>query len=305
MNKIIFVFLLGLATHTYSAEPMLICSVNKPVARIGDAVHLKVLTKGLSATARLQWSVSAGNIESEESVATWKIPGRPGLHKATLSVRDAAGSQLNCQVKVFAVSELRSTSNETGRGFLARDETEKPGFGLYSYFLLGSPPDEKSRDRYLKAIDTYLRLTPALAELNALLDRDELNANYMPVNRSPENGATAQWVLTHYDYVRARTLLRNLPGSLRRGPYLVSSLNPAGDGRGFSGPLLFQDLSSVPAHLVPNWYEEFLNQAAQERFWDTRHAQRFVLRMRTIIGILALGLPDVEKALEHWITWLR
>jgi hypothetical protein len=44
-------------------------------------------------------------------------------------------------------------------------QSEAAGYGLYSYLLLGAPPSESSRDRYLKAIDPYLTLVPDVADL--------------------------------------------------------------------------------------------------------------------------------------------
>jgi hypothetical protein len=69
--------------------------------------------------------------------------------------------------------------------------------------------------------------------------------------------------------------------------------------------MFFQDLSSVPLDLVTPWYEAFLNQAAQERFWEAKSGEMFVLKMRTFIGVLARGLPDVKSSMASWIQWLK
>jgi membrane protein YqaA with SNARE-associated domain len=65
------------------------------------------------------------------------------------------------------------------------------------------------------------------------------------------------------------------------------------------------DLSWVPAKVIRFWIDEFLNQAAQERFEDTRSLSRFELKMRTVISILAEGLPKVEEALSTIIGILK
>jgi hypothetical protein len=59
----------------------------------------------------------------------------------------------------------------------------------------------------------------------------------------------------------------------------------------------------VPPHLVSLWAKEFLNQAAQEQFWHERTGAQLALKMRTSLGILASGLPEVRKALDEWIAW--
>ncbi len=53
------------------------------------------------------------------------------------------------------------------------------------------------------------------------------------------------------------------------------------------------------------WIREFLNQAAQERFWEPKTADVLVLELRTTIAALASALPDVQKALDTWISWIH
>ena len=120
---------------------------------------------------------------------------------------------------------------------------------------------------------------------------------YFTVGHPP---VSAQWLLDNYDYAHARFLLHALPGDLTRGPYLVSSLQPL--DKSTTGPYLVQNLSSVPPHLVSLWTFEFLNQAAQEHFWEPSTGRMLVLRLRTAIGIMAEGAPDVRKSLNEWIT---
>ena len=74
---------------------------------------------------------------------------------------------------------------------------------------------------------------------------------------------------------------------------------------GGQGPYLLQDLSAVPPHLAASWVKEFLNQAAQERFWEERKAVQLASRMRVTIAILGAGLPEVRKAVDDWIAWVH
>jgi hypothetical protein len=110
----------------------------------------------------------------------------------------------------------------------------------------------------------------------------------------------------HYDYARARVLLDSLPGDLREGPYLVSVLKPLAS----TAPreYLFQNLSFVPDDddkLISYWVREFLAQAAQERFWEPRTLDSFVLKLRTTIAVLSFGLQPVQKGLESWVSWIH
>ncbi|MEE9543857.1 MAG: hypothetical protein V3V95_08760, partial [Thermodesulfobacteriota bacterium] len=115
----------------------------------------------------------------------------------------------------------------------------------------------------------------------------------------------AEWVLRHYDYARARLLLASLPGNHREGPYIVSFRKPYGWKGLVEPPYLYQDQSWVPPKLVSEWMNAFLNQAAQERFWEENVGERLVRNLRTIIGVAAVGLPEVKNSLSEWIAWIK
>jgi hypothetical protein len=219
-----------------------------------------------------------------------------------------SGATAECIVRVTVRADPGSRgelSRETGAAFLLPDGAERAGYGLYSYLLLGAPQTDGTRDRYARAVESFLAMIPEIGRLEAHVPRRSLNVAYVPVDRDP--GAppvAAGWVLAHYDHARARSLLRTLPGSLRVGPYIVSTLAPLSQEGTAEGPRLFQDLSRVPPHLVSAWVLEFLNQAAQERFWEERSGRALALRMRLAVGILGTGLPEVRKALDDWVAWL-
>jgi hypothetical protein len=114
-----------------------------------------------------------------------------------------------------------------------------------------------------------------------------LNITYLPVRMPPERPvldqladekytSVAEWLLKQYDYERARVLLKDLAGAQREGPYIVSVLKPPAWNSSLSRPYLFQDQSAVPPHLISAWTKEFLNQAAQEQFWQERTAVQWV-----------------------------
>ena len=211
---------------------------------------------------------------------------------------------------------------ETGRAFLIGEQPEAKGYGLYSYFLFGAPPTEAARERYLNLIAGYLESIPPVGSFKGSLERWELNVAYLPLKDSPPvefskdcsqlpcqtgNVAFAQWVLDHYNYARARVLLRAVPtgGTHRNGPYIVSSLKPLSMTPTLPLPYLYQDLSSVPPHLVLLWVKEFLDEAAQERFGEARKVQQVALKLRQSIAVAAKGLPDVLEALDRWIAWVH
>jgi hypothetical protein len=51
--------------------------------------------------------------------------------------------------------------------------------------------------------------------------------------------------------------------------------------------------------------KEFLNQAAQERFWEAKKGAQFAQRLRATVGVMGAGLPEVKKSLDSWIAWVN
>ena len=310
MNKLLLSPLISIAlacAATQAHAQALVCNADRPVARVGESVELRVFGSDKAPA----WEVSAGRLEGSGPRAQWHLPESTGKLSASVT----APGQATCALSVFVLGSERTpspapappptTARETGTLWLVRGQQEPAGYGLYSYFLLGSAPDGKSRERVLAAIEAFLALSPSLASLDELLERGQLNANHMPVDAPPPSARpSAQWVLEHYDHARARSILARIDASLRQGPYLVSMGAPAGSRAPLAGPMLRQDLSAVPPHLVGDWYRLFLNQAAQERHWDKGQTlQEVGVRMRTVIGVLALGLPDVQAGVTRWVQW--
>jgi hypothetical protein len=296
------------------------CSPEKPIARPGETLRLKTFAASVAGKPlNYSWSSLAGRIDGQGSEVHWDFTDvTAGIHEAKVRVSDGSNRIADCSVRVIVQSRSRLPTRgnrETGRSFLVSGEPETTGYGLYSYLLLGSPPTTASRERYLKAIEEYLRF-PDLTRLETLnIPYRTLNITYLPIKVAPERpvldqltderyGEVAAWILKQYDYERARVLLKNLPGSHREGPYFLSVLTPPSWDHPPSRPYLYQDQSAVPPHLVSLWAREFLNQAAQEQFWQERTVAHFALKLRTSIGILATGLPEVRKALDYWIAWV-
>ncbi len=199
-------------------------------------------------------------------------------------------------------------SRITARAFLVKGATEDAGYGLYSYLLFGSPPTDSTRPRYLKAIQAYLTLIQTVTDMRAYRSADRLNITYLPVKvRTPDSPA-AEWLLENYDFARARVLLDLLSSSYQTGPYFVSTLTPLSSLQTIPHDHLFQDLSLVPADpqdLLSWWIRAFLNQTAQQQFWQPQTGELLALKLRTIISVEATGLPEVQKQLASWIAWAK
>lgn len=301
---------LGNAGESRAAEPLdLTCSAQTPTVPLGGTVSLKAWSQAPAGrTLRYTWTATAGRIAGRGAEARWSLAElRPGTFAASVTATDGVSVSAECLVRVTVRRDAqpRGMSRESGRFFLVAGQPETAGYGLYSYLLLGAPPSEATRERYLKAIDAYLSLIPDVVSLEEYVPRGELNIFYMPVRGAPAPPVTAQWVADNYDYARARSVLRVLPGSNRDGPYILAAFKPLGGSSAAAGPYLFQDLSSVPPHLAASWVREFLNQAAQERFWEAKKGAQLAQRMRATVGIMGAGLPEVRKSLDSWIAWVH
>jgi hypothetical protein len=294
-----------------AAAPLdLTCSAQAPTVPLGGTVTVKAWARSPAGRAlRYTWTATAGRIEGRGAEARWNLAElRPGTFAASVTAADGGSVSAECLVRVTVRRDAqpRGMSRETGRFFLVSGQPETAGYGLYSYLLLGAPPSEASRERYLKAIDAYLSLVPDVVSLEEYVPRGELNIFYAPVRDAPAPSVTAQWVLDNYDYARARSVLRILPSSNRDGPYILAAFKPlGGTAAAAAGPYLFQDLSSVPPHLAASWVREFLNQAAQERFWQEKKGEQLAQRLRATVGIMGAGLPEVRKSLDTWIAWVH
>jgi len=254
------------------------------------------------------WSATGGRLEGQGREATWNFEGvQPGRYTATVAISGVKAASSTCSAEVIVLEHQggRGLERLTGRSLLVDDGPEAQGYGLYSYLLFTAPQDDASRERCKKMIEAYLNLIPDVVELEKYLKPNELNDTYVPVDAEPPKLVSADWILQHYNYARALVLLRSVPGTHRDGPYILSSLKPVDGKTLLTENYLFQDLSSVPPNLAASWVNAFMNQAAQERFWEPESAERVVLKLRTAIGILAVGLPQVQGALGELIAWRK
>jgi hypothetical protein len=304
-----------------ASTPVVACSAEHVTVALGETVTLRAWADTSSGQApRYAWAVPIGELEGSGREVRWILSGvQPGTYAATVRAMGPAGPSAECLLRVIVRRDASSRGGpaspalpsvlprESGTSVLLPEKGEVPEYGLYSYLLLGSPPSEAARERYLKTLEAFWGLIPELASLEQYVPRRELNVVYLPLRVAPAGAASSEWLLSNYDFARARSLLRLLPGNTREGPYIVSALKPLG-GPADSvppGPRLFQDLSHVPPHLVASWVKEFLNQAAQERFWEENRAEALARKLRLTVGVLGLGLPEVRKALDDWIAWVH
>jgi hypothetical protein len=300
-----------------------ICTVDSPLTYVREAVTLEVWVPfSKQKELKYNWQVDAGAIKGEGAQVSWDFTNvSPGMYKAKVQVwgRDQRFDECSLIVTVgLPPLALMSGGYETGRTVLLRDKAENKGYGLYSYLLFGAEPDTTTRSRYLQAIIEFLKFPDVKSLEKSGFKPSQLNITYLLLEENLTEGAVqdiearrydkypqiADWILNHYDYARARSLLHNLPGEHRDGPYVISFLQPLGQYP-LTPPYLYMNISRVPPHIVKIWMKYFLGQAAQVRYWDENTAKRLVLELRTLVGVAAEGLPEVQNALNVNISWVK
>jgi hypothetical protein len=289
-----------------TSQRIISCSPEKPTVLPREKIKVNVWIPEATNSSQYAWSANGGHISGGGPEALWDFDGvQPGSYQAIVKIGATPGGSSSCSVQVFVLERQgeRGLERVTARSLLVGNAPEEKGYGLYSYLLFAVPPDDSSKERYTKIIEAYLSLIPDAVKLEQYLKPEEMNNTYLPVDTDPPKFISADWVLQHYNYARAVVLLRAIPGTHRDGPYIVSTLEPLTSKSSAPDKYLFQNVSTVPPHLVGAWIKEFINQAAQERFWEPRSVEKLVLNLRTSIGVMAIGLPQVQKALNDLIAW--
>jgi hypothetical protein len=288
----------------------LACSPDRPTVASGEDRTL-TLRAWLASPAPLIWKADPGILKGSGPEVEWDLSGvAVGPHTARVAI---AGTDEPCAIEVRVLGRARG-GIESGAAYLLTGREEAKGYGLYSYLLFAMRPTAHSHERYLAAIETYLKAVPAIVALEAAgIAAHRLNATFLPLTSRPapsvqnaKDQPSADWLLAHYDYARAHAILAALPGEyLSSGPYVVSALAPLGRVRTIEGHYLHQDLSSVPSRIVGLWAREFFSQAAQERFWEDRTGRQLALRMRTTVAVLAEAYPGIKDEVQSLIGWIK
>jgi hypothetical protein len=199
-------------------------------------------------------------------------------------------------------------NRETGVKFLIGREAEARGYGLYSYLLFGSPPTDATRARYVATVAACLENVPPADDMEAYLPRRRLNLLYLMVDDpvpfrlsavrpgTPALQNAVEWVLAHYNYARARTVLSALPGQYRDGPYIVSHPEPLTGHTLLTGEYLVQNLSHTNPGLVGEWVDTFLVEASRPDYPHWAVLRRFMDELRNTIRVVTNEWPDIRVA---------
>ncbi len=187
----------------------------------------------------------------------------------------------------------------TGRAFLVRKDAEEAGYGLYSYIVFSKPVNKGNVELYTAVMKAFLKMETVQDFEAHGVERQELNITYLPLDKFYPLGKLPEpkWFLQHYDYARAKVILRALPDVEGEGPFIFSYKAPLNSETEINpGMLLRQDLSGVPPRLAFLWVDEFVNQAQKENYWDSSILASFKLGLRKTIAVAAEAFTEVKSA---------
>jgi hypothetical protein len=319
------------------AQIDILCAAERPVVYSGESVAVRAWVtdsngERIPGSPKFTWHVDHGEI-SGAGTATWTlnnivIPARNGVRTsvpatATVEVDFGGHGSGKCEASIL-VAERPSTSSAetprersqrlTARLFLLRNMIEPSEYGLRSYLLFSDPPKDKlEKERYLKAIEVYLRvLAPAEDFLAQNVRASQLNITLLPATKAVELPpqlddpaavrSVAAEILQAYDYARAKLVLAEFDlGAAGRGPYLVSRESRSGPTR--AGLLV--DMTGVSPSLVWDWMNSFCWLAGQERSWSEVTIKKLGLNLRNVIAVTATTTPVVLASLTQWVFILK
>jgi hypothetical protein len=195
----------------------------------------------------------------------------------------------------------------SARQLLVRGEDLAAGYGLYTFLLFESRPTLDAEPKYVAALVAYLQRLEDVAEVERYFRRSSLNVTYVPVvtkiiPSTDEQGA--RLILRNYDYARALALLSEFRSrsTQDRGPYLLSYHLPKTD-------CLFQDMSTVPPHVIRLWTDFYLRQVERsgvDEPMPVLDLPYLTLRTRTTLAQLAEIVDQLPAgALDKLISILR
>ena len=283
------------------------CTTEQLVVSSGGAAELRAwILPGETAEPMYSWAVSAGRIVGHGPRVAWEMAGvHPGTYEASVSVRDRESPLGSCTLRVTVLPFLPTFFLLPDRGIvLMPNDSEQDGFGLYTYLIFPRKPNAASRPRYAEAIKTFGRLPQAVAFAEPAPGGEQI-AMYLPMRERPSAGGldNTDWVLDNYDYLRARRMLHGFAQTGNDGPYILTTPVPLDSAD--AEEAVVNDLSIAPPHLIDPWIKHHVYRAAQEGAWGARLQRLLVLGPRTIIAVLAEGLPEVVAGLDEAVRYVR
>ena len=148
------------AESASAAPPIVACSPDTPIVRPGQTIVVRAWARPASGeTLKYIWTSTAGRMKGQGPEVRWDLSGAdPGFHTATVRVTVRKGRSATCSIRVRLRLGKKGPARFTGRTLLVNGHKEAKDYGLYSYLLFGSRPNDATGERYSEAIKAYLNL---------------------------------------------------------------------------------------------------------------------------------------------------
>lgn len=305
-----------------------ICFTEHPTVIEGGSTNLQAWAtthdgEPLTQPVSFTWQAPEGTIKGTGPEVNWdlsmvRIEPKEMHRKLTATVKATVTSlgEASCTVEVFigakqvgAPDNPDIRGNQTiGRRFLLREQSEDPGYGLYSYLLLSAKPQgEEETARYLKTVEACLQIMNKLQDLPKHLRPSQRNATHIPVTELPKGNADdadfAKKVLAVYDYARAKVLLNTFQKTYDQGPYLISVKTPLTPESESLQPYVLQNFTGIAPELTARGVKNFEFLAAQERTWSETALKTLAFKLRNLVTIAGKETPKVAGGLKMIIQF--
>jgi hypothetical protein len=166
---------------------------------------------------------------------------------------------------------------DTGYDYLFSMNSERNGFGLYTYALLapGNP------DRTYAFISAITNFTSGTSEFGD--DISKVNAIYIPtVKQSDASGSEIKYsfelarrIILSICRISSAEIIRICRGSLSEGPYLFTYASPIGKAKQLIPPILFLDLSKVHQQAFATFLDAYKQQVKRKDITDGEKLNSF------------------------------
>lgn len=199
--------------------------------------------------------------------------------------------------------------------FLINDEPENFGYGLYSYLLLN--PQKKDSLKCVALLSAFLSKRKELVEISQYKVDSNINIIYLPVKTSLPKGfdnlsnkQQINWVMTNYNFKRAKKLLKHFCFEHSSGPYIISFHQPVSViQEPVTENFLVQDFTKVPPSVGAMWLDEFIKLSYMNDFQNDINLKVFGESLKTAVGNLAQNVQinksmlGLDENIKQWITF--
>lgn len=252
-------------------------------------------------------------------IALWLSHGGPGSNSGqpVPSPTDSGGVQPKPEKPPPASANGHGPPAvfDTVYAFLKDDETERAGYGLYSYALIMA--DSPRAKRFLAEV---FRATPVAAD-DSKVESKRLNIMHLPVQGAwntawrPKadalDASSEQLLREGYSYPFAQKLLSQLcavpaesvrslcAGDLTRGPYILTYVSPISALPQFPPPYLVLDLSAVHENAFGEFLAAYKAQIKRTDYTDRERIDTFRLELLKIVVPAADWVGPTVKAVAE------